>query len=107
MLFGRQRVQAHHQTTNILHVPYTPTHGSDFVHIPVYQHSGALNRSRGVVVPNLGGFAGISWRYPNAKVSVGYHADMFFDAMDGGIETARKENVDFYGPFAAISIGLP
>jgi hypothetical protein len=35
-----------------------------------------------------------------------YRADFFFGAMDGGIDTAKKENVGFYGPFATISIGL-
>jgi hypothetical protein len=57
-------------------------------------------------VPNIGGMAGLSLKFPNAKVSLGYRADFFFGAMDGGIDIAHKENVGFYGPFAAISIGL-
>ena len=43
---------------------------------------------------------GLSFRYANAKISFGYRADFFFGAMDGGIDTARKENRGFYGPFA-------
>jgi hypothetical protein len=72
-----------------------------------YQHTASpANRSRMVVVPNIGAFAGVSWRYQNAKVSFGYRADEFFGAMDGGIDTRRSENVGFFGPYANISIGL-
>jgi hypothetical protein len=101
VLFGRQRVRGHHQTTNLA-VTYSRGQHKN----PVYQTSVPLNRSKQVVVPNLGGFAGVSWRYPNAKISMGYRADFFLGAMDGGIDTARKENVGFYGPFASVSIGL-
>jgi hypothetical protein len=59
-----------------------------------------------VAVPNLGGFAGVSWRYQNAKVSFGYRADEFFGAMDGGLDKHKSENVGFFGPYANISIGL-
>jgi hypothetical protein len=48
----------------------------------------------------------VSWRTSNAKVSLGYRADMFFGAIDGGIDTRKNENRGFYGPFASISIGL-
>ena len=63
-------------------------------------------RSRNVTVPNLGGYAGLSVNYSNAKISFGYRADEFFGAMDGGQATAKKENRGFYGPYANISIGL-
>ena len=58
------------------------------------------------MVPNIGGFAGISWRLPTAKVSIGYRADFFFNAIDGGIAARKSENRGFYGPFASISIGI-
>jgi hypothetical protein len=58
------------------------------------------------MVPNLGGFAGISFKYPDAKVSFGYRADFFFGAMDSGIDVVHKENRGFYGPFATISVGI-
>jgi hypothetical protein len=107
VLFGRQRVEGHHQTTNLLHVHVTPTNGYyQSQDSQVYQHSASPNRGKQVTVPNLGGFAGVSWRYPNAKVSVGYRADFFFGAMDGGIDTAHRENVGFYGPFATVSVGI-
>jgi hypothetical protein len=109
VLFGRQRTRIHHQTSNFQVVSLTGDFyngGHRFPHIPVYQHAASPDRSKTATVPNFGGFAGVSWRYPNAKVSIGYRADMFFGAMDGGIDAARKENVGFYGPFATISIGI-
>ncbi len=57
-------------------------------------------------MPNVGGFAGLTFRIENFKMSAGYRADFFFGAMDGGIDTARKENIGFYGPFATVSVGL-
>ena len=57
-------------------------------------------------MPNLGGFAGISVKYPNAKISLGYRADFFFGAVDAGIDARRTKDLGFNGPFATISIGL-
>ena len=71
-----------------------------------HRHPAPSDRSRSVVVPNLGGFAGLSMNYPNAKVSFGYRADFFFGAMDTGIDARHSSNVGFHGPFATISIGL-
>lgn len=79
------------------------------VHCPATaQHTnvGGASRMRSVLVPDFGGFAGISFRYASAKVSFGYRADFFLDAMDGGIATRKEENVGFQGPFATISMGL-
>ena len=98
VLFGRQSVRGHHQTTKVY---YTATYAKS-----VFRNTAPLNRGKQVIVPNIGGFAGVSWRYPNAKISLGYRADMFFGAMDGGIDTRKSENVGFYGPFASVSIGL-
>ena len=64
------------------------------------------NRARNVTIPNIGGFAGISFKYADAKLALGYRADLFFNAMDGGIDTRKSENVGFYGPFATVSVGL-
>jgi hypothetical protein len=97
LLFGRQTVRGHHQTTDVGYLPY-PT--------SINHYSAPLSRSKRVTVPNLGGYAALSWRYEDAKVSFGYRADMFFNAVDGGIDTAKKENRAFYGPYASISIGL-
>jgi iron complex outermembrane recepter protein len=110
VLFGRQHAQVHHQTTNEKVVYASPVHrtafGSHFAHFPVSQASASPSRSKRVTVPNLGGFAGVSWRTPNAKISMGYRADMFFGAIDGGIDTAKKEDRGFYGPFLSVAVGI-
>jgi len=102
ILFGRQRAQVHHQTTARYHNDVTDQSNYTISS----QHNADHSRTRTVIVPNVGGFAGWSFRYSNAKLSLGYRADFFFGAMDGGIDTARKENQGFYGPFATISVGL-
>lgn len=58
------------------------------------------------MVPNIGGFAGVSFLYDRARVSFGYRADVFFGAVDEGLDTRKTYNRDFYGPFATVSIGL-
>src|SRR6185437_15228312 len=91
LLFGRQKAKTHHQTTGHYHMAsgfYTP-HPTDR---PItYQNPATPDhtRSRSLVVPNIGGFAGVSFKYVNAKISLGYRADFFFGAVDGGID-ARK-----------------
>ncbi len=129
---GRQKAQGHHQTTvksyyynewkNIgegqtahlrpghfynNHQPGLGGPGA-YAAYPTARHNNvaAFNRVRSVTVPNFGGFAGLSFRYVDAKNSIGYRADFFLGAMDGGIDIARTENRGFYGPFASISIGL-
>ncbi|HUJ04261.1 MAG TPA: Lpg1974 family pore-forming outer membrane protein [Rhizomicrobium sp.] len=101
VLFGRQRANIHHQTTNLA-VGYPE--GSN--RHPVYEHPASPSRDKQIVVPNLGAFAGVSWRYAAAKVTLGYRADYFFGVLDGGIDTAKKEDRAFYGPFASVSIGI-
>jgi iron complex outermembrane recepter protein len=102
VLFGRQKANIQHQTSEYYQPP--PSKGN--VNHPVYQTGTKHPRSRSIVVPNVGGMAGLSLKFPNAKVSLGYRADFFFGAMDGGIDTAKKENVGFYGPFATVSVGI-
>ena len=110
LLFGRQKARVHHQAT----AEYRPSQGVGNKYERFYPHRYLVSqysadppaRSRTVIVPNVGGFAGLSFRYDAAKISLGYRADFFFGAMDGGIDTARKENEGFYGPFATISVGI-
>ena len=112
VLFGRQKMRGHHQTT--VHSYYKHywqkgfNSGGHFLTVSIAQHNQSANpnRTRSVVVPNFGGFAGFSFLYSNAKVSFGYRGDFFLGAMDGGIDAAKKENVGFYGPFASVSVGL-
>ncbi len=101
LLFGRQRASGSHQTSGHYiqsgAVPRFPTQ---------YTKRGNFSRSRAVVIPNVGGFAGASFNFPNAKIALGYRGDFFFGAMDTGVDTRTTKTVGFYGPFATISIGL-
>jgi iron complex outermembrane recepter protein len=125
LLFGRQKASGQHQTTaktynrsmwiarnadGNVHPGYFSggTQNPGGAVGPAAQHTNSVtfNRARSVVVPNIGGAIGVSLKWPNAKVSLGYRADFFFGAMDGGLDTAKSENRGFYGPFATISVGL-
>jgi hypothetical protein len=96
-------VKAGHEETSLFHSSFNFTRGRTIVYQPTPV---PVDRAKTVIVPNVGGFAGASWRIENFKVSAGYRADLFFHAMDGGIDTRKSENVGFYGPFATISVGL-
>ncbi len=103
LLFGRQKVNGQYQKTQL----YQP--GNAYFEAPqttVYRTVRPLARSKSAVVPNLGGFAGLSLRYPNAKISIGYRVDYFFNAIDGGIDARKTYDRGFYGPFASFSVGL-
>jgi hypothetical protein len=104
LLFGRQKAAVHHKTNDDR--PVIPHPYNFKTMTPYYHHSYNLPRSRSVVVPNVGGFAGLSFNYPNAKIKFGYRADFFFGAMDGGIDVRKTYDRNFYGPFATVSIGL-
>jgi len=109
VLFGRQKAKVDH-TTQAYHLP-TPAAArypwyQYRYYAKTYEHPHQVTRSRSVAVPNLGGFAGFSVKYPNVKFSVGYRADFFFGAIDAGIDERRAKNLGFSGPFATISIGL-
>ena len=105
LLFGRQKARGHHQSSrnacpNYAECKYPSYHtitvGPDTPH----------DRSRRVTVPNIGGSLGISFKSGGAKISFGYRADLFMNAMDTGIDTAKKSNMLFHGPYASISVGL-
>jgi len=98
-LFGRQKVRGKHETTG----RYFFGNYNATMH---YAYVVPLDRSRSIVVPNVGGFAGLSVRYTDAKISIGYRADFFFNAIDNGIDTRKTDNRAFNGPYASISIGL-
>jgi len=103
-LFGRQKVQGSHQTTGKFFTG--PSGVAQAYPVTHYVHNVPMDRSRSVIVPNLGGFAGISVKYPNAKFSLGYRADFFFNAMDEGIDTRDSGIMGFHGPFATFAVGL-
>lgn len=101
VLFGRQRATVAHQTTGISHAPvrYAPR-------LQTTALSTVHPRSRSVVVPNVGAFAGVTYRIHDFKMSAGYRADFFFNAMDSGNDARRTEKIGNYGPFATVSFGL-
>lgn len=101
VLFGRQRSVVKHETSG----DYHKTGGKYHVHNHYHTSTNQV-RSRRVTVPNVGGFAGISYRFTDAKLSIGYRADYFFKAVDGGIDTRHDTNRGFMGPYASISFGF-
>ena len=103
ILFGRQKARAQHQGYSTKFNKYQFNYDNT---VGYRSSPPAASRRRSVMVPNIGGFAGISLYRANAKVSLGYRGDFFFGATDGGIDTRKTENVSFHGPFATISIGL-
>lgn len=105
VLFGRQKTVGTHKTGGNYFHGLGPSHlgARPF---STYHQSIDVARARSVVVPNVGGFAGLSVHRESAKVSFGYRADFFLGAMDRGIDVRKTQSVGFYGPFATISIGL-
>lgn len=99
ILFGRQKANLNLHTNDTRYYKYG-------AHTVLSDSTVAPNCNRIVAVPNLGAFAGFSWRLPNGKVSFGYRGDFFFGAIDGGIAAAQRNTNGFYGPFASVSIGL-
>jgi hypothetical protein len=103
ILFGKQKARVRHQESG--HYYATAVHALNSYAL-TYQRSGGHTNDRSVMVPNVGGFAGASYRIENFKVSAGYRADFFFGAIDGGIDARKSETLGFYGPFASVSVGL-
>jgi len=113
VLFGRQRTKSHvhNQTKGFVGIQYYNTPGGQtdarLISTVTKSFDKTYSRDKEVTVPNLGGFAGLSYRLDGrAKVAIGYRADFFFGAIDGGIGAHKDENRSFYGPFASISIGI-
>jgi hypothetical protein len=101
LLFGRQTTRGEHQATGRYRGP-GHSNNTFYGPSPPITH----NRSRRVTVPNLGGFAGLSLQWNDAKLSLGYRGDFFFNALDTGIDTRHNTTRGYNGPFASISIGL-
>lgn len=107
ILFGRQKARVQHHTSGTnWYIHIFPTASQHKYGTPHYVHNTRVDRSRNVTVPSVGGLAGFSLQFPNAKVSVGYKADFFLGALDGGVDTRKSETRGFFGPYASISIGL-
>jgi len=108
LLFGRQKARVRDQKTGVYasKLAFNHSHYATPPYTVTYQRPGGHIIDRSVIVPNLGGMAGASWRIDNVKVSAGYRADFFFGAMDVGIDARKSATLGFYGPFASISVGL-
>jgi hypothetical protein len=104
ILFGRQKAKVDYSTA----ARNFRTVGTTAARL-VSSTGTAVHRTQfhRVTVPNLGGFAGLSYRFTNAKISAGYRADFFFGAMDRGLDTHHSVTTGYQGPFATISIGFP
>ncbi|HEY4123586.1 MAG TPA: hypothetical protein VGM36_03170 [Rhizomicrobium sp.] len=101
LLFGRQKSKVTQQSmAEYKHVATSP------IRDPLTAAPVTHTRSRMVTIPNLGGFAGISYRFTNAKLSAGYRADFFFNATDRGLASRDAVTTGTHGPFATISVGL-
>jgi len=112
VLFGRQKAKVSHDSTihkskdKVLFNPLWITSGVQLSPISARGDSAHRTETHRVTVPNLGGFAAVSYRFPRAKLSIGYRADFFFGAMDRGLDTHSSVTTGYHGPFATISIGL-
>jgi iron complex outermembrane recepter protein len=106
LLFGRQKAHVKHQEYQRYVSWQFALNGGQNYHSPYPIVYGGHDNVRSVTVPNVGGTVGLSYRYQDAKISLGYRADMFFGAIDGGIDTRKSENRGFNGPYASISVGL-
>jgi hypothetical protein len=101
VLFGRQKVKVNYTTMARSGVHYSSFSAFSSQHNAVHR-----TQSRRVTVPNIGGFAALSYRFTNAKLSMGYRADFFFGALDRGLDTHSSKTNGYHGPFATISVGL-
>ncbi len=107
-LFGRQKVKSHHETVGQQHCygGFSQTFGCGHVDTVLYSKSTNSARSRSIVVPNIGGTIGFSYRVADFKFSAGYRADYFLHAIDAGIDVRREVTSSFNGPFVRVSLGI-
>jgi iron complex outermembrane recepter protein len=103
LLFGKQRTRVRDMATGW---SKAAAGNDNFPYVTLYQRPGGHSNDRSVTVPNLGASAGLSYRYADAKISIGYRFDVFLKAVDTGIDTSKTSNLTFNGPYASISIGL-
>ncbi len=100
VLFGRQEAKTDHMTSAHRRGGY------GYYNIYPARSYNAPLRSRRVTVPELSGFIGLSAKLPHSKISFGYRGDIWFKAMDTGIDARKTSDVTFNGPYASISFGL-
>jgi hypothetical protein len=96
LLFGRQTVKATVDT----HVTFGT--GS-------YAGVHGVSRSTSQTIPTVDGYLQISWTAPNSPftLGVGYRADAYFTAIDGGYAQNREIDVFEHGPYLDASVRVP
>ena len=101
LLFGKQKDEVRHQTAVVgsCNRFFCPRQTS-------YNITDRTTHTKTVTVPNLGGFAGLSYRVEDLKISLGYRADFYFHVLNTGIAGANSDTRGFYGPFVGLSFGL-
>ena len=100
-LFGRQKAKTDHKTS-AFHLSSGGGYSRPLPSAQSQQSAAFAQRH----VPELSGFIGLSAKLPHSKISIGYRGDIWFGAVDRGIDVAKKSNLTFNGPYASISIGL-
>jgi len=108
VLFGRQKKNTHHDTAGQRHcyAAYYRYFCNQLIGDTAINDTSQSLSDRRVLVPNLGGTIGISYRISDFKVSVGYRADFFFHALDAGGATHLNSTRGFNGLFASVSVGI-
>jgi hypothetical protein len=64
------------------------------------------DRSEDVTVPFVDLDLGLSYKLEQLRVSLGYHFEEYFDAIDGGVDEQREYDRTYHGPYLRISVGL-
>lgn len=101
-LFGQQKDKSQTHTT----VGYHCTGGGCHALSAFDTETSEGSTRKRATVPNVGGFAGISYRVLDFKASIGYRADFFFHALNTGVDGQRAVTRGYQGPYASISIGI-
>jgi len=101
LLFGKQKNKVQHDTSvaGNCYMGFCPPNSH-------YKDTSQSENTKTITVPNLGGFAGLSYRVEDVKISLGYRADFFFHALDTGVAGQHADTRGYYGPFASLSFGL-
>lgn len=100
-LFGKQKNQIHHKTDVVKNKCYGWCYNSG----TSYHVSDTARSGRNVIVPNLGGSIGLSYRLGDFKANFGYRADYFFHAIDMGASGGQSTR-SFRGSYASVSIAV-
>lgn len=108
LLFGRQKDRIEHRTTSVLGCYGAPGPHCDGLEgdtSGVMRNTSVEVRTKNVMVPNIGAFAGASYHWKDVDAIVGYRADFFINAIRTGMQN-QTTTVGFVGPYANVSVAL-